>query len=255
MIAGPGTHIILPDYASPAAMGLVWFTKDGRVLYLLPWEGSTIAGTTDSPGEVTFEPRCTNDDVTFILGEVNRVLRDKLDRTAVRAAWTGLRPLVRDPNADPTDTKKLSRHHVVDVVDGGLVTIAGGKWTTYRQMAEDAVDKACEIRPAVGDKTENDCVTATMQLIGADRGGLVCHKNFDRVSIQLREIYGRSKSPLATENLRGGTAGLRLPPSPPAPAEGGWKGRGHPIGDLSLRQPAARGPPADVRSSDDVIAF
>jgi len=57
MIAGPGTHIILPDYASPAAMGLVWFTKDGRVLYLLPWEGSTIAGTTDSPGEVTFEPR------------------------------------------------------------------------------------------------------------------------------------------------------------------------------------------------------
>ena len=56
------------------------------------------------------------------------MLRDKLDRSAVRAAWTGLRPLVRDPSADPTDTKKLSRHHVVDVVDGGLVTIAGGKW-------------------------------------------------------------------------------------------------------------------------------
>ena len=58
---------------------------------------------------------------------------------------TGLRPLVRDPNADPADTKKLSRHHVVDVVGGGLVTIAGGKWTTYRQMAEDAVDKAMEV--------------------------------------------------------------------------------------------------------------
>eukprot|EP00729_Bicosta_minor_P008712 gene8712-13108_t len=192
MIAGPGTHIILPDYASPAAMGLVWFTKDGRVLYLLPWEGSTIAGTTDSPGEVTFEPRCTNDDVTFILGEVNRVLRDKLDRSAVRAAWTGLRPLVRDPSADPTDTKKLSRHHVVDVVDGGLVTIAGGKWCV-NNMAEDAVDKACEIRPEVGKKAKNDCVTSTMQLIGADRGGLVCHKNFDRVSIQLREVYGMDK--------------------------------------------------------------
>ena len=58
-------------------------------------------------------------------------------------------------------------------------------------MAEDAVDKACEIRPEVGDKTENGCMTATMQLIGADRGGLVCHQNFDRVSIQLREIYGK----------------------------------------------------------------
>jgi glycerol-3-phosphate dehydrogenase len=160
----------------------------GRVLYLLPWEGSTIAGTTDGPGELTFEPRATDDDVTFILSEVNRVLRDKLDRSAVRAAWCGLRPLVRDPNADPTDTKKLSRHHVVDVVDGGLITIAGGKWTTYRKMAEDAVDKAIEIRPELEKRVTGDCVTSTMKLIGADRGGLVCHRNFDRVAINLREV-------------------------------------------------------------------
>jgi hypothetical protein len=82
-----------------------------------------------------YEPKPTNDEINFILAEVNRVLRDKVDRTAIRAAWCGLRPLVRDPNAtDAGDTKKLSRHHVVDVVDGGLVTIAGGKWTTYGTM-------------------------------------------------------------------------------------------------------------------------
>lgn len=65
-------------------------------------------------------------------------------------------------------------------------------------MAEDAVDKACEIRPEVGKKAKNDCVTSTMQLIGADRGGLVCHKNFDRVSIQLREVYGMDKDVVRT---------------------------------------------------------
>lgn len=158
------------------------------MLYLLPWEGSTIAGTTDSPGDLTFDPRATEDDVRFILAEVNRVLRDKLDRSSVRAAWCGLRPLVRDPTAEPSDTKKLSRHHVVDVVDGGFVTIAGGKWTTYRKMAEDAVDKAIEIHPNLANRVTSDCVTSSMKLIGADRGGRVCHRNFDRVAIALREV-------------------------------------------------------------------
>eukprot|EP00967_Tisochrysis_lutea_P045424 scaffold55166_cov30-Tisochrysis_lutea.AAC.6 len=75
-------------------------------------------------------------DVDFILGECNRVCKDPLDYSHVKAAWAGLRPLVRDPNADPNDTKKLSRDHVVDVRPGGLVTICGGKWTTYRAMAQ-----------------------------------------------------------------------------------------------------------------------
>ena len=209
MLAGPGTHIVLPDYSSPASMGLVWFTRDGRVLYLLPWEGSTIAGTTDAPGEVTFEPRATDDEVDFILSEVNRVLRDKLDRSAVRAAWSGLRPLVRDPEADPADTKKLSRHHVVDVVDGGLVTIAGGKWTTYRAMAEDAVDKALEVQPRLQKQAE-PCSTAHGSLIGADRGGLVCHRNFDRVGIALREVYGMEKDVADHLVANYGTRALQL---------------------------------------------
>eukprot|EP00041_Stephanoeca_diplocostata_P024241 m.608238 g.608238 ORF g.608238 m.608238 type:complete len:279 (+) comp22484_c2_seq18:1584-2420(+) len=174
-------------------MGLVWFTTDGRVLYLLPWEGATIAGTTDAPGEVTFEPKPTDQEINFILSECNRVLRDKVSRETVRAAWTGLRPLVRDPNAAPGDTKALSRDHVIDVTAGGLVTIAGGKWTTYRKMAQDAVDRALQVSPELRTAATGGCVTSSMKLIGADRGNLVCHQNFNKVAIALRESYEMDK--------------------------------------------------------------
>jgi len=89
MIAAPGTHLIFPDYASPEQMGMVWFTQDGRILYLLPWEGGTIAGTTD-PGasEVTYEPKPTMAEIDFILDECNRVLKDPLDYSHVKVSYT-----------------------------------------------------------------------------------------------------------------------------------------------------------------------
>ena len=173
MVAGPGSHLVFPDYCSPASMGLVFFTRDGRVLYLLPWERSTLAGTTDSPGEPTFEPRATGSEVDFILSEVNRVLSTPVDRSTVRAAWCGLRPLVRDPKASAEDTKALSRDHVVDVLSPSFLSIVGGKWTTYRSMAQDAVDKAIEINPELAMYKNRRCVTANGVLIGGDRGGLV----------------------------------------------------------------------------------
>jgi glycerol-3-phosphate dehydrogenase len=209
MIPGPGTHVILPDWTSPASMGLVWFTRDGRVLYLLPWEGQTIAGTTDSLGEVTFEPKPTMDEVNFIVSECNRVLKDKISTKTVRAAWSGLRPLVRDPNADPSDTKKLSRDHVVDVVAGNLVTIAGGKWTTYRKMAEDAVDKALLLNPELAQRAK-PCVTPTIKLIGADRGMLVCHQDFHKVAIMLREQFHMDKDTAEHLCHNYGTRALQL---------------------------------------------
>jgi glycerol-3-phosphate dehydrogenase len=117
-------------------MGCVWFTRDGRVLYLLPWEGSTIAGTTDIRDVPSMSPKPVLDEVDFILRECNSTLSRPINHSHVRAAWAGLRPLVRDPKADPNDTKKLARDHVVDVVRGNLISICGGKWTTYRRMAE-----------------------------------------------------------------------------------------------------------------------
>jgi len=186
----------------------MWFTEDGRVLYLLPWEGSTLAGTTDTKGEVTERPQASMGEVDQIISECNRMLKDPLDYGHVKAAWAGLRPLVRDPNADPSDTKSLSRDHVVDVRAGGLVTICGGKWTTYRAMAQDAIDKALELNKDL--KPSQPCTTLTTKLIGSDRSGLVCDQKFDRVTIALREEFGMDKP--CAEHLRSnyGTRALAL---------------------------------------------
>jgi len=191
IVPARGSHLIMPDHFSPDAMGCVWFTQDGRVLYLLPWEGSTIAGTTDIKDMPSMNPTPVLNEVDFILRECNSVLSRPINHSHVRAAWAGLRPLVKDPNADPNDTKKLARDHVVDLVRGDLISICGGKWTTYRRMAEDAVDTAIKINPAL--QPERGCVTESMSLLGTDRGGLICHKNFDKVVVTLREKYDMDK--------------------------------------------------------------
>ncbi|XP_075036948.1 glycerol-3-phosphate dehydrogenase, mitochondrial isoform X2 [Mixophyes fleayi] len=138
-----GVHIVMPGYYSPDNMGLLDpATSDGRVIFFLPWEKMTIAGTTDTPTEVTHHPIPTEHDINFILTEVRNYLSSDVEvrRGDVLAAWSGIRPLVTNPNS--TDTQSISRNHVVDVGDSGLVTIAGGKWTTYRSMAEDTLDAA-----------------------------------------------------------------------------------------------------------------
>lgn len=146
-----GTHIVLPGYYSPEQMGLLDpATSDGRVIFFLPWLRQTIAGTTDTPCEVTRTPAPTDDEINFILTEIKHYLNADVDvrRGDVLSAWTGIRPLVSDPNKD--DTQSLARNHIVHVSDSKLVTIAGGKWTTYRAMAEHTVDaaiKACNLKP------------------------------------------------------------------------------------------------------------
>ncbi|OCT63487.1 uncharacterized protein LOC495948 isoform X2 [Xenopus laevis] len=138
-----GVHIVMPGYYSPDNMGLLDpATSDGRVIFFLPWEKMTIAGTTDTPTEVTHHPIPTEEDINFILTEVRNYLSSDVEvrRGDVLAAWSGIRPLVTNPNSK--DTQSISRNHVVDVGESGLVTIAGGKWTTYRSMAEDTLDAA-----------------------------------------------------------------------------------------------------------------
>lgn len=140
-IASSGVHIVLPGYYCPKNMGLLDpATSDGRVVFFLPWQGSTIAGTTDRPATIEPNPTPSEDDITFILNEVRHYIDGKIDvkREDVRAAWSGIRPLVKDPHA--LDTQNVVRNHTVHVSDSGLVTIAGGKWTTFREMAEETVD-------------------------------------------------------------------------------------------------------------------
>ncbi|CAI7642536.1 unnamed protein product [Penicillium manginii] len=138
-----GVHIILPGYYSPSDMGLIDpSTSDGRVIFFLPWQGNTIAGTTDAPTEITANPEPSEEDINWILKEIRGYLAPDInvERGDVLAAWSGIRPLVRDPNK--TSSQALVRNHLVSVSASGLLTCAGGKWTTYRQMAEEAVDEA-----------------------------------------------------------------------------------------------------------------
>jgi len=143
-----GVHIVLPGYYSPEQMGLLDpATSDGRVIFFLPWQKQTIAGTTDRPCDLTFHPSPTEDEIMFILKEVKNYLNKDVDvrRGDVLSAWSGIRPLVSDPNKG--DTQSLARNHIVHVSKSNLITIAGGKWTTYRSMAAETIDTALKAVP------------------------------------------------------------------------------------------------------------
>ncbi|CAH1249133.1 GPD2 [Branchiostoma lanceolatum] len=162
-----GVHIILPDYYSPESMGLLDpSTSDGRVIFFLPWAGLTIAGTTDSPCDVTHNPTPTEKEIQFILNEIKNYLSPDVSvrRGDVLAAWSGIRPLVSDPNSK--NTQSISRNHVIEVSPTNLVTIAGGKWTTYRSMASDTVDKAIEVCSL--EPRHKECQTDGLMLEGGD---------------------------------------------------------------------------------------
>ncbi|KAL8948831.1 MAG: hypothetical protein Q9222_005015 [Ikaeria aurantiellina] len=138
-----GVHVILPGYYSPSKMGLIDpHTSDGRVIFFLPWQGNTIAGTTDAPTAISQNPIAGEEEINWILSEIRGYLAPDLNvrRGDVLAAWSGIRPLVKDPHSK--NTESLVRNHLISVSDSGLLTCAGGKWTTYRQMAEEAVDEA-----------------------------------------------------------------------------------------------------------------
>jgi glycerol-3-phosphate dehydrogenase len=127
----PATGLIIPK------------TRDGRVLFMLPWQGAVIAGTTDEPCPVSARPSATSQEIDFILSSLADYLDVRVRREDVSSAWTGIRPLAADPTAQAKGgSQNVSRDHVLFDEGDGVLTIAGGKWTTYRRMAEDAVDAA-----------------------------------------------------------------------------------------------------------------
>jgi glycerol-3-phosphate dehydrogenase len=136
-----GSHIVVSAAAlGSAAALLVPKTSDGRVLFALPWHDRTIVGTTDVPAEAPErDPQPSADEIAYLLATVNRYLEAPLAQSDILATFAGLRPLIR---RRASSTARLSREHLVDVSRSGIVTITGGKWTTYRKMAQDAVDVA-----------------------------------------------------------------------------------------------------------------
>src|SRR5690606_9116864 len=161
-----GVHLVVDRSFQPSDRAiLVPSTADGRVLFVVPWMGRTVLGTTDTPRhDLAVEPRPFDEEIEFILGESARYLARAPRRADVLSMWVGLRPLVRPADGETGNTKSVSREHTVLVADSGLVTVTGGKWTTYRAMAEDVLAECFEAKllPARSAGT-----TAGLRLVGA----------------------------------------------------------------------------------------
>lgn len=163
-----GVHIVLPREFLPGdAAIMIPKTEDGRVLFAVPWHGRLIVGTTDTPvAEASLEPRALPEEIEFIFAEMARYLARDPGRTDVLSVYAGLRPLVKQAAAS---TAALSRDHLITVSDSGLITITGGKWTTYRKMAEDVIDHA----ELIGTLDHRLCNTHALAIHGstADHSG------------------------------------------------------------------------------------
>ena len=156
-----GVHIVLDrKYVPPAAGLLIPKTDDGRVLFILPWQDHALVGTTDDKAELEDHPRASDEDVAYLLSYVRRYLSIDATEADIKSRWSGLRPLAYDPKAK--NSAELARDHVLIEAKSGLITISGGKWTTYRLMAEQTVDHA--IRQA--DLAAGPCRTDTLRLMG-----------------------------------------------------------------------------------------
>lgn len=164
-----GVHLVVDRAFWPGDHALlVPKTRDGRVLFAVPWLGKTILGTTDTPRDaVQHEPAPLHEEVAFILGEAARYLARAPRREDVRSVWVGMRPLVRPQAEDGADSKALSREHTVLIGRSGLVTVTGGKWTTYRAMAEDVMSR-CMARGLLPPRPAG--VTDRLPLLGAAPG-------------------------------------------------------------------------------------
>ncbi len=143
-----GVHIVVDrDFLPTDHALLVPKTADGRVVFAVPWLGKVILGTTDTPRQdLAREPEAFEEEIEFILREAARYLHRAPTRADIKSIWVGLRPLVKPPDDEGANTKRLSREHTVLVSRSGLVTVTGGKWTTYRAMAEDVLEHCFEAR-------------------------------------------------------------------------------------------------------------
>ena len=156
-----GIHLVVDADFLPGQQALmIPKTEDGRVMFAIPWQGKVLLGTTDTPRpdlRQLDDPQPLEAEIDFLLRTAAGVLTRPPTRTDIRSAFAGLRPLVHPDNADRKSTAALSREHAILVSDSGLITLTGGKWTTYRLMAEQVIDRAGQVAglPAVPCPTQN----------------------------------------------------------------------------------------------------
>jgi glycerol-3-phosphate dehydrogenase len=158
-------HIMVPRDRIRSEAGFIVRTKTS-VLFVIPWGRHWIIGTTDTPWDLDkAHPAASRADIDYILDHVNEILREPLDHDDVVGVWAGLRPLL---SGESEPTSKISREHTVVTPVPGLVMIAGGKLTTYRVMAKDAIDAAAHSLRTTVNLTVRDSITERVPLVGAD---------------------------------------------------------------------------------------
>lgn len=169
-----GVHVVVDRDFLPGDQALIVpHTSDGRVLFAVPWLGKVILGTTDTPRhDLSQEPEPFHEELEFILREAAQYLRRAPTRADIKSIWVGLRPLVKPPTDASGNTKKISREHTVLISPSQLVTVTGGKWTTYRAMAEDVLKHCYESKLLIA---KAHCVTESLTLLGAQTGQIVEH--------------------------------------------------------------------------------
>jgi glycerol-3-phosphate dehydrogenase len=189
MIKGSsGVHIVLNKHYGSEEKGLlIPKTTDGRVLFLLPWEGSTLVGTTDNPTTISHDPIPSESEIDFIITHLNKYMNKAISRKDVKSSWCGIRPLMREENVKKT--ANITRGYGFYTSSSKLYCIFGGKWTSYRKMAEDLIDRIIfngDLAP------KGPCVTEATFLCGANsRETILDDEHLDNDIIDhLKKAYG-----------------------------------------------------------------
>jgi glycerol-3-phosphate dehydrogenase len=163
-----GIHLVLEgSFLRGKTAVMVPHTSDGRVLFAIPWHEHTVVGTTDTPiDEPSYEPLPYEQEIEFVLQTAGEYLSRKPTRADILSVYVGIRPLVKAAGSDSSKTSALSRDHTIHIDHSGLLTIVGGKWTTYRHMAEDTVDHAIML----GKLEDRPCITRDLRIHGYKQG-------------------------------------------------------------------------------------
>jgi glycerol-3-phosphate dehydrogenase len=187
-----GAHIVLDRSFLPGDTAImVPHTSDGRVMFAIPWHGHTLVGTTDTPlKQTSLEPVAMDQEIEFMLETAALYLEKKPTRADILSVFAGIRPLAK--SGEGSNTAALSRDHTIHIDKSGLLSIAGGKWTTYRNMAQDCVDQAATL----ADLPDKECVTRTLNIHGyspnAASFGPLAFYGTDALAI--RELVGKDST-------------------------------------------------------------
>jgi len=176
-----GVHLVLDNsFLQSTSAIMIPKTDDGRVLFAIPWYGKVVVGTTDTPlNLISMEPKALDEEIEFILNTAGRYLTRPPKRQDVKCVFAGLRPLAANPQ-NPDATKEVSRRHKITLSSSGLLSIIGGKWTSYRRMAEETIDKAIKNRIIESKK----CVTRDFSFYNGE----------EKLTSERLKIYGRNAS-------------------------------------------------------------